>query len=57
MIVGTDDPYCPEGVDELYVAPLGIAKVVIPGGGHLSTPEGYGPWPQMLAWCLDPSML
>jgi predicted alpha/beta hydrolase family esterase len=57
MIVGADDPYCPEGVDELYVAPLGIPRIVIPGGGHLSTPEGYGPWPQMLAWCLDPSAL
>jgi predicted alpha/beta hydrolase family esterase len=57
MIVGSKDPYCPEGVDELYVAPLGIAKIVIPGGGHLSTPDGYGPWRQMLEWCLDPSTL
>ena len=57
MIVGDNDPYCPEGVDDLYVAPLGIPRLVIPHGGHLSTPEGYGPWPQMLAWCLDPSSL
>lgn len=57
MIVGPHDPYCPEGVDDEYVSPLGIPKIVIPGGGHLSTPEGYGPWPQMLGWCLDPSTL
>lgn len=57
MVVGPDDPYCPEGPDEQYVTPLGIPKIVIPGGGHLSTPEGYGPWPQMLEWCLDPSTL
>ncbi len=57
MIVGPDDPYCPEGPDELYVGPLGIPKITIPGAGHLSTPDGYGPWPQMLAWCLDPSTL
>jgi predicted alpha/beta hydrolase family esterase len=57
MIVGPNDPYCPEGVDDLYVAPLGIPRIVIPNGGHLSTPEGYGPWAQMLDWCLDPSTL
>ena len=57
LIVGTDDPYCPEGPDEQYVQPLAIPKIVIPGGGHLSTADGYGPWPQLLAWCLDPSSL
>jgi predicted alpha/beta hydrolase family esterase len=57
MIVGTHDPYCPEGPDEQYVTPLGLPKIVIPGGGHLSTPDGYGPWPELLTWCLDPSTL
>ena len=57
MIAGRNDPYCPEGVDDLYAAPLGIPTIVIPEGGHLSTPQGYGPWPQMLEWCLDPSTL
>lgn len=57
MIVGPEDPYCPEGPDELYVRPLGIPRITIPGGGHLSTPDGYGAWPQMLSWCLDPSTL
>ena len=57
MIVGPDDPYCPEGPDDQYVTPLSIPKIVIPGGGHLSTPEGYGPWPQLLAWCLDTETL
>lgn len=57
MIVGEHDPYCPEGPDAEYVTPLGLSKIVIPGGGHLSTPDGYGPWPQLRAWCLDPSTL
>ena len=57
LVVGPDDPYCPGGPDEQYVRPLGITKIVIPSGGHLSTPEGYGPWPQMLDWCLHPSTL
>jgi hypothetical protein len=39
------------------VRPLKIPKITIPRGGHLSTPEGYGPWPQMLSWCLDPSTI
>jgi predicted alpha/beta hydrolase family esterase len=57
MIVGPDDPYCPEGPDDEYVQPLGLPKIVIPDGGHLSTNDGYGPWPQLLDWCLDPSTL
>jgi predicted alpha/beta hydrolase family esterase len=57
MVVGPDDPYCPEGPDDEYVQPLGLPKIVIPGGGHLSTNDGYGPWPQLLDWCLDPSTL
>ena len=57
MISGPDDPYCPEGPDEEYVQPLGLPKIVIPGGGHLSTNDGFGPWPQLLDWCLAPSTL
>ncbi len=57
MIVGPRDPYCPEGPDDQYVQPLGLPKIVIPGGGHLSTTDGYGPWPQLLGWCLEPSTL
>ena len=57
MIVGAHDPYCPEGPDEQYVTPLGLPKIVISGGGHLSAPDGYGPWPELLAWCLEPSTL
>lgn len=57
MIVGPRDPYCPEGPDDQYVQPLGLPKIVIPGGGHLSTTDGYGPWPQLLDWCLELSTL
>jgi uncharacterized protein len=57
MVVGPDDPNCPEGPDDEYVQPLGLPKIVIPGGGHLSINDGYGPWPQLLDWCLDPSTL
>lgn len=46
------DPYRPE--DPGLFEPLGIPIDVIEGGGHLNTDAGYGPWPEVEAWCLDP---
>lgn len=55
LIVASDaDPYCPEGAERAFGAPLGIPVVTIPGGGHLERTAGYGEWPSVLAWCLDP---
>jgi predicted alpha/beta hydrolase family esterase len=55
-IVSSDaDPYCPEGAEAAYGAPLGLPVTIIPGGGHLEPTAGYGEWPSMLAWCLDPT--
>ena len=48
----TGDPYRPEG-PELF-EPLGVPIDVITGAGHLNTDAGYGPWPAVEAWCLDP---
>ena len=50
-----DDPYCPEGARTRFGTPLELDFDVIPGGGHLSEADGYGPWPSMTAWCLDPA--
>jgi hypothetical protein len=47
------DPYCPEGAVAAYARPLGIPVDEIPGGAHLNTDAGYGPWPAVEAWCLD----
>lgn len=47
------DPYCPEG--PVLWKPLGVPIDVIPGGGHLNSDAGYGPWPAVEAWCLDPA--
>ena len=49
------DPYCPEGAQAAFGDPLGIPVVIIPGGGHLERTAGYGEWPSVLAWSLDPS--
>jgi predicted alpha/beta hydrolase family esterase len=54
--VGSDNDhaYNPQGVESTYAAPLGLPFDLVPGGGHISPTEGFGPWPAMLAWCQDP---
>lgn len=54
LVAGADDPYCPEGAARLYGAPLAVPTDTLPGAGHLDLPAGYGPWPAVLDWCLDP---
>jgi hypothetical protein len=44
------DPYCPEGAQRLYGAPLALPTDVIAGGGHLNADSGHGPWPAVEAW-------
>ena len=53
IVCAPGDPYCPEGVDEAF-GQLGLDVDVIPDGVHLNIDSGYGPWPSMFAWCLDP---
>ncbi|MGK2936799.1 MAG: RBBP9/YdeN family alpha/beta hydrolase [Solirubrobacteraceae bacterium] len=52
LVCSDNDPYCPEGAQAVYAEPLGIARDVLPGQGHLNVDAGYGPWPAMLDWCL-----
>lgn len=50
-LVCTDaDPWCPEGAATLFGRALGLPTHVVPGGGHLSLDEGYGPWPAVATW-------
>jgi uncharacterized protein len=53
LAASDDDPYCPEGAHTLYAEPLGVPFDVIPGGGHLNPEAGFGPWPEVEAWCLQ----
>jgi predicted alpha/beta hydrolase family esterase len=55
IVASDDDPFCPEGAETAFGGPLGIPVVVIPGGGHLELTAGYGHWPALTAWCLDPA--
>lgn len=56
VVTSDNDPYCPEGLDgyrSTYTESLGLEHDVIPGGGHITIEDGYGPWPAMLSWCLS----
>ena len=53
LVCSDDDPYCPEGADELYGRPLRIPYDVLPGKGHLNPETGLGPWPAVEAWCRE----
>lgn len=55
LVAGDDDPYCEEGADTLYGDPLGLPTDILPGAAHLDLDAGYGPWPAVLGWCLDPT--
>ncbi|WP_290869297.1 alpha/beta hydrolase [Hamadaea sp.] len=50
-----NDPYCPEGAADAYGHLLRGDVDVLPGAGHITVADGYGPWPSASAWCLDPS--
>jgi predicted alpha/beta hydrolase family esterase len=52
IVCSDDDPYCPEGAVSRYGVPLELAVDQIPGAGHLSVDDGFGPWPAVLDWCL-----
>jgi predicted alpha/beta hydrolase family esterase len=54
-LVGSEaDPNCSEGpAAVIYGRALGLDAETIPGAGHLSMSDGYGPWPPALHWCLD----
>jgi uncharacterized protein len=56
LVCSDNDPFCPEGADSVYARPLGLDVDIIPDSGHLDMAAGYGSWPDVLRWCLDPSV-
>lgn len=55
IVAGDDDPLNPAGAEAAFGVPLRLPVTVIPRGGHLALDAGYGHWPSVTAWCLDPS--
>lgn len=56
-LVGTDnDPYNEPGAAVTVGQALEVDTDVVSGGAHLDLDAGYGSWPSVLAWCLDPAV-
>jgi predicted alpha/beta hydrolase family esterase len=55
ILASHGDPFNPEGALASYGEPLGIPTTMLNGQGHLDLDAGYGEWPSMLDWCLDPA--
>jgi predicted alpha/beta hydrolase family esterase len=57
VVVSSDnDPYFPEGAEgykATYTDAIGLRHHIVPGAGHIAVEDGFGPWPAVLAWCLD----
>ncbi|HZB47684.1 MAG TPA: alpha/beta hydrolase [Mycobacteriales bacterium] len=56
LVCADDDPFCPEGARAAYGLPLKLPTTVVPGGGHLNSDTGYGPWPAVERWCSRPNL-
>jgi uncharacterized protein len=53
LVCSDDDPYCPgDAADRYWAEPLGLTVDLMPGAAHINVEAGYGPWPEMEAWCL-----
>ena len=57
LVCAPDDPYCPEDAARCYGEPLGIPVDVLPGAGHINPEAGFGPWPEVEAWCYGASAI
>jgi predicted alpha/beta hydrolase family esterase len=50
LVCSDDDPFCADrSAPARYGA--GLEVDVLPGQGHLNATAGYGPWPEVEAWC------
>ena len=47
------DEWCAAGVDIVFAEPLRLPVVTVPGSGHLALGDGYGAWPDVVAWALS----
>lgn len=52
LVCSAADPYCPDGAQNHWGAPLGLDTDVLAGGGHLNADAGFGPWPEVEEWAL-----
>ncbi len=49
IIASDNDGWLPRGI-KIYEEALRQQAVVLPGAGHFSLDDGWGPWPGLLSW-------
>ncbi|APU13684.1 MULTISPECIES: RBBP9/YdeN family alpha/beta hydrolase [Actinoalloteichus] len=54
LVAGVDDPWGGVAETTILGRTLGVEVDVVPGGRHLDPESGFGPWPQVLDWLMDP---
>ena len=52
LVCSDADPYCPDGAECHWGAPLDLAVDILPGAGHVNADAGFGPWPEVEQWAL-----
>jgi predicted alpha/beta hydrolase family esterase len=51
LVASDADPYSTEGSAlDLYGRPLRLVSELLPGAGHVTIEDGFGPWQPVLAW-------
>ena len=55
IIIGSDnDEWTPRGIPATFADPLDLPLELIPGAGHISLHDGWGPWQGIINWIDDP---
>ena len=55
VIIGSDnDEWTPRGIPATFSDPLDVPFELIPGAGHISLHDGWGPWQGIINWIDDP---
>jgi predicted alpha/beta hydrolase family esterase len=53
LIYSLADPVCPKTARVVFETSLALNGICLPEeAGHINLDSGYGPWPEMLEWCL-----
>jgi uncharacterized protein len=52
LVAADNDPYAAVADVRRYAMSLRVPLHIIPGGGHLNTDSGHGPWPAVERWAL-----
>ena len=55
LLCSDNDPWCPLDQSRYIEAHLGFFTKRLHGKGHINPEAGFGPWPEMFEWVVQPS--